>query len=291
MKLGELVISPFNIRQHDTEDDLTSLTDSIKKRHLISKLLLRPGKKGVIEIVAGYRRYRAMMELHGKDYDLIESEYVLYDELSDEDALVLSIEENQQRKNLSPLELNRAALTLNQKGYKDAAIAKILNVTPHRLKRLYVLSADINKIPDVAKEELKKTVEESKFTDGHWDKMRNLDDPAVVKDVVDLIMEKELPPRDVPTAIKAIEKKYEDTESAMSGEKKDTKADAPADGVIEYEHKGELVLEKKGNKEILKVIGKEEDSEVPVEHYLEYLRHPEKFKCRVTFKLKIRPIE
>jgi hypothetical protein len=65
--------------------------------------------------------------------------------------------------------------------------------------------------------------------------------------------------------------------------------EAPEDP-LEYSHKGELVLEVKDGKESLRVIGKGEDSEVPVDQYLNYLRHPEQFKCYVTFKLKIKPI-
>lgn len=293
MKLKELVISPCNVRQTVGEDDLSNLQQSIKKHNLISKIVLRKSGEGVYEVVAGQRRYKALSALRGEDYDLTDSDYVLYEDLGDDEAFLLSIEENQQRRPLNPMDLNKAAVKLNHMGKKDKEIARVLNVSPYRLKRLYHLGMDKNKMPEQAQEHLSRPVDEALFNDAHWEKMRDLDDRDVLKDVVSHVVAHESPPREVPTIVKAVQKQYEQV-AAGDGASGDGAGDgAPEDpgGPIVYEHKGKLVLEEHGDKKILKVLGKGEDQEVPVEHYLEYLRHPDKFDCRVAFKMKIKPLE
>ena len=211
--------------------------------------------------------------------------------MDDDKAVLWSIEENTQRLAFSPLTLNRAGLVLNKMGMKDKEIAKKLNVSPHRLKRLLGLSEDFNKMPDVVKEELGKLPEEAKFNDQHWDQIsKKTEDADVIKDVVDYIIDKEVPAREVPSIIKMVEKNKKVQEGPVHSETpQDTPEEAPEDP-LEYSHKGELVLIEKDGNETVRVIGKGEDSEVPVEQYLNYLRHPEQFKCYITFKLKIKPI-
>lgn len=288
MQLKNLIVSKSNVRESMPNDEsLPNLASSIKSHKLISKLILRPTQDGKFEIIAGQRRYNALLSLFGEDYELPEEDYILRADLDDEHALLLSICENQQRLDLSPVELNRASLRLNKLGYKDKEIAKLLNVTPFRLKRLYQLSEDFNKMPEEAKTELKKPVEDSKLNDAHWQKIHDLNDVDVIKDVVDYIINKESSPRDVPTIIKAIEKTHVGSSPEGSGDK-GTPDEPEAEGPIEYEHKGELVLEEHGSKITLRVKGKGEDADVPYEHYLEYLRHPDKFRCFVKFKLTVK---
>jgi ParB-like chromosome segregation protein Spo0J len=301
MKLQDLVVSTCNARTVVEDDDgIDPLSGSIKKHHLISKIVLRE-KDGVFEIISGQRRRKALEKLHGKDYELPDTEYIIID-ADDEEGYLISLAENVYRRNLSPMDLNRAYLKLNGKGHKDKEIAEILGVTPHRLKRLAALSEGMGRIPEEAKIELSKPVGESKFNDLHWSHIsEKTDDPDVIKDTVDFILEHETPAKDVPTVLKSIQKNYDldniDPDAAGgsggSGKMDDTpvNTEPTADSPIEYAHKGELVLEKQGDKEILRVLGKDEDQEVPMEHYLEYLRHPEKFKCYVTFKLKVKPID
>lgn len=301
MKLNELVVSSCNARTmtEDSLEDISSLSASIKKHKLISKLILRKNEEGY-EVIAGQRRLNALRASYGDGYELPEDEYVMMD-VGDEEAYLISLSENVDRVNLSPLDLNRAYLKLNQMGKGDKEIAEILHVTPHRLKRLATLSADLRRMPENAREELSKPAGESKLNDLHWNHITTkTDDPDVIKDTVDFILQHETPPKEVPTILKSIEKTYKDqnidpdavgSSSSKSLDDESVNTTPTADSPIEYAHKGELVLEKHGDVEKLKVLGKDEDQEVPVEHYLEYMRHPEKFKCFVTFKLKIKPIE
>jgi ParB/RepB/Spo0J family partition protein len=295
--LKDLVVSQYNVRDGKTSDEgIESLKDSIKEHRLISKIILRQGASGKYEIIAGQRRFRALSELHGEDHELLSEDYVIMSDLDDEKAYLMSITENQQRQDLSPIELNKAILKLNIWGYKDKEIAKVLNVTPHRLKRLATLGQDMNRIPEAAQQELHKPIESAKFNDSHWEKLKDVDNEEVIKDVVDYIIDKDTPPRDVPSIVKAVTKQF-DKDNPLPSENPFVADDSdapPADGPIEYVHKGEMKLEIHGDEKILKVIGKgteNEDETVPLEHYMEYLMHPEKFRCYVTFKLKIKPVD
>lgn len=294
MKIKDLVVSSCNIRQPRDEDDITLLAESIKENNLISKLVLRPGKDGKYEVVAGQRRFRAMEKVYGGDYEINESDYVLKEGMTDNEAFLVSLEENQQRLNLSSMDLCRAALKLNDMGVKDKEVANKLNVTAARLKRIQVLAQEQRLMPETARVELAKPIEESRFTDAHWDKVRKEDNPEVVKDVVDYIVEHEAPARDVPGIITGVKKKFEAPgvpgDGAAPTQASQTAPEGGTDGVISYEHKGDLELIVHGGKMTFVIHGKGEDEEVPVDHYLEYLKRPDKFKCKVVLKLKFLPV-
>lgn len=290
MKLKELVVSPQNVRIKSNEEGIFELSESIKENSLISKIVLRE-VDGKYEIIAGQRRYKALLSLLGEDAELPTEDYVVFKDLSDKKAFILSISENTHRLDLSPMELNKAGLKLNGWGYKDKEIAKILAVPVSRLKSIFNLSQDNKRIPEAAKQELLKSPEDCKFTDKHWDKLRDVENEAVVKDVVDYILEKDTPPREVPSVIKAMQKQYEQIEASNNPIEPTKSTTAPPDeDPMEYSHKGELKLEIHDGKKILKVIGKGEDEQINIDQYLEYLSHPEQFRCFVTFKLKIKPV-
>lgn len=296
MQLKDIVVSKQNVRKtEDESEDFENLKKSIKKGSLIHRIVLRPSSKdGIFEVVAGGRRFRALCAINPETYELKESEYALFPDMTDEEALIWSIDENTQRLAFSPMELNRAGLALNNKGMSDKEIAQKLNVTPHRLKRLLNLSADLNKMPDAVKEELCKLPEDAKITDQHWDYIsKKTDDEEVIKDVVDYIIDKEVPAREVPSIVKMIEKNHKESEGPIVSENKPSGSQDPEESndPLEYSHKGELIMVEKDGKSTLRVIGKGEDSEIPIDQYMEYLRYPEKFKCYVTFKLKIKPID
>jgi len=259
---------------------------------MISRIVLRPAdSEGMYEIIAGSRRYHALLSAHSDDFEIPESNYVIFEDMCDEEALLLSIAENQQRQSLSPYELNRAALKLNHAGHKDKEIADILNISPYRLKRILHISQDFNRMPEEVREDLRKP--EAVITDAHWEKIRHVEDPEVIKDVVDYIKEKEIPPREVPSILKSIEKAYSDANPAPSCDASIPNTEVPQeeDGPFEFTHKGILRLDERGEEKTLKVIGRKgEEEEIPLEYYMDYLRYPDKFKCSVTFKLKIKPI-
>jgi ParB-like chromosome segregation protein Spo0J len=298
LKFKEITISNLNIRTE--AGDVSDIENSIKDIGLLYKIIFR-NNKGNLELLAGLRRYSALRNLRGEEGILEDDEYFIMEDLSDKRAALISITENQRRKNFSPFELNKAILLLNSLGYKSKDITSYLGITPHRMKRLEALGHDRSRMPDKVIEELSKNPDTALMSDMHWFHIaNNTDDPDVIKDTVDFILEHETSPREVPSILKSIEKNYKQDNidpDSMGGsgntaalDDDPVNANPTVDSPIEYTHKGELILERHGDVETFKVLGKEEDQEVPVEHYMEFLRHPEKFKCYVTFKLKVMPV-
>lgn len=307
MKISDIGFTVNNSRAvRESSMCIDELSESVKKNGLIAPIVIYKNNEGGKEysIIAGQRRFLALKKLRGDNGSLTQGEYVIREadlpkgEHKEVDILEVSIVENQFRQALSPLDLNRAALKLNQKGnYSDKEIAKILNITPHRLKRIEKLGMDLTKMTPEIREELSKSGEDAKFNDAHWDKMRDIEDPDTMKDVFDHIMEKELPPRDLPSLIKSVQKAndeaygtYDDEDGKGVGSSPEPE-DEEAGGPIKYKHKGEIFMEESDGKKVFRVEGKGEDGDIPLEHYMEYLSRPDKFKCKIDLKLTIIPLD
>lgn len=103
--------NPAQPRQIFNAEQLTDLTESIKKRGVLQPVLLRPLSAGRFEIVAGERRWRAA-KVAG-----LEEIPAIVEELSDREALEIAIIENIQRADLNPVEearaYNRLAIEFN----------------------------------------------------------------------------------------------------------------------------------------------------------------------------------
>lgn len=98
--------NPDQPRRYFGEAELASLAASIGERGVLQPLLVRPLPDGAFELVAGERRYRA-----ARMAGLEEVPAVVRD-LSDEEALELSLLENLQREDLNPVEETDAVLRL-----------------------------------------------------------------------------------------------------------------------------------------------------------------------------------
>jgi ParB family chromosome partitioning protein len=93
-------------RRYFDPDKLEQLTISVKKLGILEPLLVRLLHPGEYELVAGERRYRAAQKA-----GLTEIPVVIR-ELTDEEALQLSLIENLQREDLNPVEETEAILQL-----------------------------------------------------------------------------------------------------------------------------------------------------------------------------------
>ncbi len=85
-------------RKQFDDASLTELADSIREHGLIQPIVVRPGKNGMYEIVAGERRWRAS-RLAG-----LTEVPVVIKELDDRSAAELALVENLQREDLNPVE-------------------------------------------------------------------------------------------------------------------------------------------------------------------------------------------
>ena len=100
LKLEAIVVPQEQIRRYFDPEKMAQLTASVKEHGILENLLVRPltKRKGFYQLVAGERRYRA-----AKEAKLTEVP-VTVKELSDEQALAISLVENLQRDDLNPVE-------------------------------------------------------------------------------------------------------------------------------------------------------------------------------------------
>ncbi len=104
--IKEIHLPPQQPRRYFDPDALKELVNSIEQHGILQPLLVRPLSSGGYELVAGERRYRAAMES-----GLTEVPVVIR-ELSNSDALSLSLIENLQREDLNPVEETEGILQL-----------------------------------------------------------------------------------------------------------------------------------------------------------------------------------
>ncbi|MED1599762.1 ParB/RepB/Spo0J family partition protein [Alkalihalophilus marmarensis] len=117
LKLEEIITNENQPRKHFNEERLQELANSIKFDGLQEPILVRPFA-GKYEIVQGERRYRAH-----KIAGISEIEVKVKD-LSTEDAFHLSVIENIQREQMTPIEEANAFMKYVEMGFTHEQIAK-----------------------------------------------------------------------------------------------------------------------------------------------------------------------
>ncbi len=145
VSLALLNESKTNPRRTFEETALKELAESIRAQGVLSPLLVRPLTENGFEIVAGARRYRAarMAEIPTVPVRIVN--------LSDAQAVEMSIVENLQRKDVHPLEEAqgfRALLDLDEPKYSIEQIAAKVGKTPvfvaSRLKLIDLVPAAVD---------------------------------------------------------------------------------------------------------------------------------------------------
>lgn len=94
--------NPFQTRTHFAEEELGELAASITANGVVQPILLRPQPDGRYQLIAGERRWRAS-QLAGKT-----TIPAILRQVSDEQAMEITIVENLQRADLNPMEQARA---------------------------------------------------------------------------------------------------------------------------------------------------------------------------------------
>lgn len=97
-------ISPgeFQPREHIAPQALASLAESIRQSGLMQPVVVRPAAGGKYELIAGERRWRAIMSLGWTHIPAI------VQDVSDQAAAELALIENVQREDLNPMERAKA---------------------------------------------------------------------------------------------------------------------------------------------------------------------------------------
>ena len=98
ISLEEIDRNPFQTRTHVDEGELAELAASITANGVVQPILVRPQANGRFQLIAGERRWRAS-QLAGK-----KTIPAILRQVSDEQALEITIVENLQRTDLNPME-------------------------------------------------------------------------------------------------------------------------------------------------------------------------------------------
>jgi ParB family chromosome partitioning protein len=94
--------NPFQTRSTMDESQLSELAASITANGVVQPILVRPQANGRYQLIAGERRWRASMQAGKKTIPAI------LRQVSDEQAMEITIVENLQRADLNPMEQARA---------------------------------------------------------------------------------------------------------------------------------------------------------------------------------------
>jgi ParB family chromosome partitioning protein len=100
--LDQIDRNPFQTRSHVNEEQLAELAASITANGVVQPVLVRPQANGRFQLIAGERRWRAS-QLAGKA-----TIPAILRQVSDEQAMEITIVENLQRADLNPMEQARA---------------------------------------------------------------------------------------------------------------------------------------------------------------------------------------
>jgi ParB family chromosome partitioning protein len=100
--LEDIDRNPFQTRTHVDEQELAELAASITANGVVQPILVRPLADGRFQLIAGERRWRAS-KLAGK-----QTIPAILRQVSDEQAMEITIVENLQRADLNPMEQARA---------------------------------------------------------------------------------------------------------------------------------------------------------------------------------------
>jgi len=100
--LDQIDRNPFQTRSHANEEQLSELAASITANGVVQPVLVRPQANGRFQLIAGERRWRAS-QLAGKA-----TIPAILRQVSDEQAMEITIVENLQRADLNPMEQSRA---------------------------------------------------------------------------------------------------------------------------------------------------------------------------------------
>ena len=100
--LDQIDPNPFQTRSHVNEEQLAELAVSITANGVVQPVLVRPQANGRFQLIAGERRWRAS-QLAGKT-----AIPAILRQVSDEQAMEITIVENLQRADLNPMEQARA---------------------------------------------------------------------------------------------------------------------------------------------------------------------------------------
>lgn len=185
LPVDEIAPNPHQPRDHFDEDKLEELTESIRQQGVVEPIVVRPypdGEKRYM-IVAGERRWRASQRA---DKDAIPG---IVRDLDADKAYVLSLVENLQRENLSPLEEARAYQRMiddNEFSQEEVAeaVGKSRSAVGNRLRLL--------NLPEAVRDAL----ETGSISAGHARALLGTESETEANSILDEILQRDLSVRE-----------------------------------------------------------------------------------------------
>lgn len=236
-------------RKKFDEEGLEELADSIKKYGILQPILVQD-RETYYEIVAGERRWRAAQKAGLKEIPVIIRKY------SDQEILELSLIENIQREDLSPIEEARAYRQLMEEfGLKQEEIAEKVSKSRSAVTNtMRLLKLD---------ERVQNLLENGSISMGHARALIPVEDPEKQYELAQKIADENLSVRDVEKLIRQNNPAKENSDKKKSEKKEIDKTLA-----LFYRKMETAAKESLGTKVSIKPKGKK-GGRIEIEYYSE----------------------
>ena len=188
LKISDIRPNPYQPRKIFDENALKELSDSIKERGVFQPILVRKSLKGY-ELIAGERRLKASKLAGLKEIPAIVLNF------NDTDMMEVSLLENVQREDLTPIEEAQAYDQIIQKlSYTQDQLAKRIGKS-----RAYITNTlRLLKLPTKVQEYVNK----GKITYGHARALLGINDEDKILDLANRIVNDGLTVRDIEKIVK-----------------------------------------------------------------------------------------
>jgi len=194
LSLNEIEPNREQPRKTFDETALNELADSIKRNGVLQPLLVRPMSDGSYQLVAGERRWRA-----SRIAGLTEVPVIIR-EMSDEQAMEISLIENLQREDLNPIEEAEGLHLLMERYHltQEQAAERVGMSRPAVANSIRLLN-----LP----EDIRNLTRDGKLSAGHARALLAMEDESEIRAAADEIVQKKLSVRDVERIVKTGKKK------------------------------------------------------------------------------------
>ncbi len=200
--------SPFQPRRRFDEEKLKELAASIKEKGVIEPVIVRLSEDGNYELICGERRLRAS-KIAG-----LEKIPAIVKNVSDKEAFEISLIENVQREDLSPVEFAIAFSKLVDMGYTHEDIAK-------KIGKSRVWVTNIIRVLNLP-EDVRELVDKGKISLGHAKILCSIQNKSKVREIAKQIVERGMSVRELEILIKNMNGKFASKQSNRAAKREDT---------------------------------------------------------------------
>ncbi len=189
---GLITTSPFQPRSALDDDDIDDLAESLRKTGVLQPILVR-GSGDKYELIAGERRWRAAIKAG------LEKVPVIVKNVSDEQAMVMALVENLQRKDLNAIEVARACKQIIEStGMTQEELAEVLGMSRSNFTNLL-------RLLDLP-QEVQTLLQKGDITVGHAKVLLSLKSEEQIVKLARVVAQKKLSVRELEQLCRASQK-------------------------------------------------------------------------------------